>query len=85
MLLMIAFNIPNIAGTIVLLNVTGSNSTKGGLVAANYCMQVFGAVSLSSRLINKVTDESSATLRSSSCPVETLRVCQEKYHLRCQE
>jgi hypothetical protein len=43
---MIAFTIPNICGTIVLLTVTPGPDTKGGLVAAYYCMQVFGSVSL---------------------------------------
>lgn len=42
---MVGFTIPNIAGTIVLLTVEQSNKTKGGLVAAFYIMQLFGAVS----------------------------------------
>lgn len=44
-LCMVGFTIPNIAGTIVLLTVEQSNKTKGGLVAAFYIMQLFGAVS----------------------------------------
>lgn len=43
-LCMVGFTIPNIAGTIVLLTVEQSNKTKGGLVAAFYIMQLFGAV-----------------------------------------
>ncbi|XAO24864.1 hypothetical protein I312_103673 [Cryptococcus bacillisporus CA1280] len=42
-LCMVGFTIPNIAGTIVLLTVEQSNKTKGGLVAAFYIMQLFGA------------------------------------------
>lgn len=41
---MIAFSIPNIIGSIVLICVAPTPSTKGGLVAAFYCMQVFQAV-----------------------------------------
>lgn len=48
---MIAFTVPNICGTIVLLTVAPGPSTKGGLVAAYYCMQVFGAVSLSDQYV----------------------------------
>lgn len=44
-LCMVGFTIPNIAGTIVLLTVEQSDKTKGGLVAAFYIMQLFGAVS----------------------------------------
>lgn len=44
-LCMVGFTIPNIAGTIVLLTVEQSNKIKGGLVAAFYIMQLFGAVS----------------------------------------
>lgn len=45
-LCMVGFAIPNIAGTIVLLTVEQGDKTKGGLVAAFYIMQLFGAVSL---------------------------------------
>ena len=45
LLAMIGFTIPNIAGTITLLTVAPSHKTKGGLVVAYYCMQVYGAVS----------------------------------------
>ena len=41
---MIAFTIPNIAGTITLLCVAPNPSTRGGLIVAFYCMQVFQAV-----------------------------------------
>lgn len=40
---MIGFAVPNIVGSIVLLCVAPSPSTKGGLVVAFYCMQVFQA------------------------------------------
>lgn len=40
---MMAFTIPNIVGTIVLLIVAPSASNRGGLVVAFYCMQVFQA------------------------------------------
>ncbi|WOO79139.1 putative transporter [Vanrija pseudolonga] len=40
--LMVAFTIPNIVGTVVLLTVAPGPKTKGGLVAAYYCMMVFG-------------------------------------------
>ncbi|ORY35084.1 putative MFS transporter [Naematelia encephala] len=43
LLLMIAFTVPNICGTIVLLTVAPNGKTKGGLVAAYYCMQIYGA------------------------------------------
>lgn len=39
---MVAFTIPNIVGTVVLLTVAPGPKTKGGLVAAYYCMMVFG-------------------------------------------
>ncbi|AFR94587.2 hypothetical protein C343_02671 [Cryptococcus neoformans C23] len=42
-LCMVGFAIPNIAGTIVLLTVEQNDKTKGGLVAAFYLMQLFGA------------------------------------------
>lgn len=45
-LCMVGFAIPNIAGTIVLLTVEQNDKTKGGLVAAFYLMQLFGAVNL---------------------------------------
>lgn len=41
LLIMMAFTIPNIIGSIVLLTVTPSDKTKGGLVVAFYIMQVF--------------------------------------------
>lgn len=41
--IMICFTIPNIIGTIVLLTVSPSPSTRGGLVVAFYAMQVFQA------------------------------------------
>ncbi|ODN77029.1 hypothetical protein L202_05573 [Cryptococcus amylolentus CBS 6039] len=40
---MIAFTIPNIVGTVVLLTVAPTSKTKGGLVVAFYVMQFFGA------------------------------------------
>lgn len=46
LLVMIAFTIPNIIGTIVLIVVAPSDSTKGGLIVAFYAMKVFQAVSL---------------------------------------
>ncbi|WVQ83739.1 hypothetical protein IAT38_005883 [Cryptococcus sp. DSM 104549] len=42
-LCMVGYAIPNIAGTVVLLTVKQSDKTKGGLVAAFYIMQLFGA------------------------------------------
>ncbi|OWT36143.1 hypothetical protein C362_06177 [Cryptococcus neoformans Bt1] len=42
-LCMVGFAIPNMAGTIVLLTVEQNDKTKGGLVAAFYLMQLFGA------------------------------------------
>jgi hypothetical protein len=41
---MIGFTIPNIVGTVVLLTVEPSPSTRGGLVVAYYMMQLFGSV-----------------------------------------
>lgn len=49
-LVMLGFCVPNIVGTIVLLTVAPSDKTKGGLVAAFYLMQIFGAVSIPSLL-----------------------------------
>ncbi len=44
LLTMIGFTIPNIIGSIVLLTVAPADKTRGGLVVAFYCMQVFQAV-----------------------------------------
>ena len=44
LLCMVAFCIPNIAGTITLLIVAPTPSTRGGLIVAFYAMQFFQAV-----------------------------------------
>jgi sugar phosphate permease len=44
LLTMIGFTVPNIVGSIVLLTVAPADRTRGGLVVAFYCMQVFQAV-----------------------------------------
>jgi hypothetical protein len=41
---MILFTIPNIAGTITLITVAPTASTRGGLIVAFYFMQFFQAV-----------------------------------------
>lgn len=65
---MILFTIPNIAGTITLITVAPTASTRGGLIVAFYFMQFFQAVRslLALKYLGRLTSVSCRITRRSS-------------------